>query len=373
MRGLRGLVALAVLAAACDDDSGGTPDLTAGGETDLAVPADLAGAPDLSTPADLTGVGMLADLSGTADATFIGPWTLVPAITSAPTSLAISPNTGATPFNLFVGSAAGIFASSDGASFALAGPTNVVAVGAFPMAAVSWVSLGDGTVQSTSNSGASWGPIGATPPIAIVSWVSISGVGPFGGGSSGGSGLVANGKMGGASWTSSATFGTGSVRGLAYAGMQASKAVLLAALHGSGGGIFRSTDSGATFSATTCPLGDALSVATAPSSMSTVIAGANGGATGIYLSADSGSTWSAGGAGLANTAIESLAVDPTNASIVYAGTGAGVYRSADGGATFQLSGLSTLSVVSLAVENGTPSTVFAATAAGLFVTTTGGL
>jgi hypothetical protein len=372
MRGVW-LVALVSLAGACDDDSGGAPDLTAGGETDLAVPADLAGTADLSMPADLTGAGMLADLGGSADATFIGPWTLVPAITSAPTSLAISPNTGATPFNLFVGTTAGIFASSDGASFALAGPTNVVAVGAFPMAAVSWASLGDGTVQSTSNGGAGWAPIASTPPIAIVSWVSISGVGPFGGGSSGGSGLVANGKMGGASWTSSAAFGTGTVRGLAYAGMQASKAVLLAALHGPAGGVFRSTDSGATFSATSCPIGDALSVVTAPSSMSTVIAGANGGATGVYLSADSGSTWSPGGAGLASTTVQSLAVDPINASIVYAGTAAGVYRSADGGATFQLSGLSPVGVVSLAVENGTPSTVFAATAAGLFVTTTGGL
>jgi len=61
----------------------------------------------------------------------------------------------------------------------------------------------------------------------------------------------------------------------------------------------------------------------------------------IYKSVDGGDSWAASGVGLpgpiwpgASLFIHALAVDPTNPQTVYAGTIRGVYRSADGGATW---------------------------------------
>jgi hypothetical protein len=354
------LVAAACIlgAAAC----GGPTDHSAG---DLATPApDLAGndPPDLHRSVD-------GDEDGGA-----GAWSLVGAVTGTPTSLAISPDTGATPFNLFVAtSGAGVFHSSDGANWASGGPASVVALGSFPMANVCWASLSDGTAQLTTNSGASWGPTATAPPIAIDAWAVVAGVGPFGGGASGGKAVVVNGKAMGATWTSSQPFGTGAVRALAYGGLEAGKAVLFAAVSGAGGGVFRSTDGGTAFAATTFPESDALAVATAQTSLSTVLAGTNGQGAGVYRSTDSGATWSAGGAGLASTTVHAIAIDPTHANLVYVGTEAGVYRSSDGGATFQHAGLTTRAVEALAIQNGAPSTIFAVTPQGLYVTTSGGL
>ncbi|HEX4438868.1 MAG TPA: S-layer homology domain-containing protein [Thermoanaerobaculia bacterium] len=72
--------------------------------------------------------------------------------------------------------------------------------------------------------------------------------------------------------------------------------------------------------------------------------------------------WTTKGPDLAG--ISTLAVDPTNPSIVYAGTSAaGVLRSEDGGATWESawSGMTEPSVLSLAVDPVAPSTVYAGT------------
>jgi hypothetical protein len=52
---------------------------------------------------------------------------------------------------------------------------------------------------------------------------------------------------------------------------------------------------------------------------------------GVYRSDDAGDTWHAVGGSL--NAVTQLAVDPTNADVVYAATAQSVYKSTDGGAS----------------------------------------
>jgi photosystem II stability/assembly factor-like uncharacterized protein len=106
-------------------------------------------------------------------------------------------------------------------------------------------------------------------------------------------------------------------------------------------------------------------VATAFTARTTVYAGTV--AHGVYISTDAGSAWAAAGSGLPDAAIEVLAVDPTDAMTVFAGTAAGAYRSTDGGATWQLSGLDGDEVTALQFLNGSPSTLFAIAGSGLYV------
>jgi hypothetical protein len=73
--------------------------------------------------------------------------------------------------------------------------------------------------------------------------------------------------------------------------------------------------------------------------------------------------------------VNSLAIDPSVTSVVYAGTGGGgVFRSADGGTTWAASnaGLGTVSVRALAIDPVSPSTIFsAADSDGIFKSTDG--
>jgi len=74
--------------------------------------------------------------------------------------------------------------------------------------------------------------------------------------------------------------------------------------------------------------------------------------------------------GLTNTAIQALAVDPSNPTTVYVGTGAGVFKSVDGGDSWSAlnTGLTSTAIRALAVDPAAPSTVYAATfGGGVFV------
>src|SRR5207244_180083 len=68
------------------------------------------------------------------------------------------------------------------------------------------------------------------------------------------------------------------------------------------------------------------------------------GAPGALLkSTDGGDTWGPADTGMPgadpNFAVYSLAVDPTNPSIVYAGTDSGVFKTTDGGASWSPTGV----------------------------------
>lgn len=86
-----------------------------------------------------------------------------------------------------------------------------------------------------------------------------------------------------------------------------------------------------------------------PSAQSHVFAGIEG--AGIYRSTDSGSSWSAATLAPLTTRVRALVMKPGTSSVLYAGTyGSGVYRSTDGGATWSTctnTGLANQNVLSL--------------------------
>jgi photosystem II stability/assembly factor-like uncharacterized protein len=73
--------------------------------------------------------------------------------------------------------------------------------------------------------------------------------------------------------------------------------------------------------------------------------------------------------------VEALAYAPSDSQVAYAGTfGGGVFRSGDGGSSWTAvnSGLPSLTVFSVAVDPNEPAVAYAGTAFGLYVTTSGG-
>jgi photosystem II stability/assembly factor-like uncharacterized protein len=106
--------------------------------------------------------------------------------------------------------------------------------------------------------------------------------------------------------------------------------------------------------------------------------------TGVLKSSDGGQTWSASGAGLPPLSAVSLAIDPSNPAILFAGVasselapaGGGVYRSVDGGQTWVQSsaGLNPEALVlSVAVDPTNSQIVYAGDyLGGVFVSTDGG-
>ena len=146
------------------------------------------------------------------------------------------------------------------------------------------------------------------------------------------------------------------------------------------GGVFKSTDGGATWAATglSHPAVRALAIdPTAPSTLYTGTFEYSGIAGGAFKSTDGGDTWSAISTGLPAGAlgiwINALAIDPTMPSTLYAGTySGGVFKSTDGGSTWGSTPLSS-NVNALAIGASTPNPLYAGTDGdGLFKSTDGG-
>ena len=90
---------------------------------------------------------------------------------------------------------------------------------------------------------------------------------------------------------------------------------------------------------------------------------------GVYKSADGGATWSSASAGLADAATRSVAPEPMDPATVYASTPSGIYRSTTSGAEWTriLDGEG-----SVVVAPSAPSRVYAWTSAGLYRSDNGG-
>jgi hypothetical protein len=108
---------------------------------------------------------------------------------------------------------------------------------------------------------------------------------------------------------------------------------------------------------------------------------------GVFTSANAGQNWSWTSAGLLHPQVYSLAVNPVSTNQIYAGTGHGVARSSDGGATWDTivstnSALPTAEglappiaighIFALALNPTNPSTLYAGTSQGVFQSTDAG-
>jgi photosystem II stability/assembly factor-like uncharacterized protein len=120
--------------------------------------------------------------------------------------------------------------------------------------------------------------------------------------------------------------------------------------------------------------GTVLALAADPASPGTVYAGTDGG--GVWKSTDGGSTWRSASEGLAAPDVFSLAVAP---GAVWAGTNGGIYKSTDAGATWRRvwsesdNPLSIANwIMSLAVDPADPDIVWAGSERGRILKTTDG-
>ena len=95
---------------------------------------------------------------------------------------------------------------------------------------------------------------------------------------------------------------------------------------GTGGGVFKSTDGGASWSAFNNGLTNTIVqvLAVDPQTPATLYSGTWVG--GVFKTTDGGVSWSAINHGLTNTVVQALALDPQTPAIIYAGTwGGGVF------------------------------------------------
>jgi hypothetical protein len=135
-----------------------------------------------------------------------------------------------------------------------------------------------------------------------------------------------------------------------------------------GGKIYVSANSGTSWTALSQAVGASGSLAiAATSSVVTIYAGSS---TGFFYSTNYGATWTSISVPLP---VYSLAVDPNNAGTAYAGTVSGVYKTTNGGGSWSAvnTGFSPVGAVTSLAINST-STVYAATGSGLYYTTNGG-
>ena len=142
-----------------------------------------------------------------------------------------------------------------------------------------------------------------------------------------------------------------------------------------GGGVFKSTNLGLTWTESNSGLGGLFirALVIDPSDPMTIYAGAS--EMGVFKTTDGGASWTDASSGLEDFSIRSLVIDPLDTSVVYAGTfSGGVFKSVDGGAGWisvnnglssPLFGQGTF-VFSLVVNPVDPMTVYAGTGSGVF-------
>ena len=146
------------------------------------------------------------------------------------------------------------------------------------------------------------------------------------------------------------------------------------------GGLFKSTDGAGTWNAVRIGLIDSIvtKLALDPATPGTLYAGAGRSYDNVFKSTDSGATW--GGPSL-DDVVFALAIDPATPSTLYAGSGSCVFgfcrrdsafKTTDGASTWAaIAGLSNTRVNALAIDPRTPTTLYAGTDAGVLKSTDG--
>ena len=163
---------------------------------------------------------------------------------------------------------------------------------------------------------------------------------------------------GGAPWTPAGTFPSPSVRTLAFEPVTGAR--LFA---GTLAGLFVSQDTGDSWTR----------VAALPAAIFSAVVFEPGNAShlyavsadaGVFRSTDSGTTWTALNAGISGSSPRSLAIDPTAASTVYLATAnSGLFRSTDAGLhwTAMNNGLTTVHIQAVSIDPASPSHLLAGT------------
>lgn len=139
-----------------------------------------------------------------------------------------------------------------------------------------------------------------------------------------------------------------------------------------GSGIYRTLDGGLTWSQVSTRLTSVRTLVVDPKSSATVYAGTNG--SGVYKSSDGGTTWNPINHCIGSCApltldavwVTSVVVDSGSSSLVYLGTGSGLYKSVDGGANWTQANNGPISVTTMMLDPLTPNTVIAAYGAKLY-------
>ncbi len=94
---------------------------------------------------------------------------------------------------------------------------------------------------------------------------------------------------------------------------------------------------------------------------------------GVYRSLDGGATWTAYRAGLTNTFVRCLAVNPVHPDSIYCGTNDGVFGSTNGGVTWTPLLATAVSVRGLTIQPNLPRVLYASTnGEGIYKSTNGG-
>src|SRR6185369_5222399 len=171
-------------------------------------------------------------------------------------------------------------------------------------------------------------------------------------------------------WKSTGAGLTGDVRSLAIAPNDPN--TMYAATNGDEGATFRSTDAGATW--TRLPdFGSVITLAVDPTNSSVVYVGS----IRLFKSTDGGISRSVINLPVIEAGVRCIVFDPSTPTTSYVGSDVGVFRSTDSGSTWTtLNNFDTPifgSITALAIDPTAPSTIYAAsTNAGLFQTTNGG-
>lgn len=145
-----------------------------------------------------------------------------------------------------------------------------------------------------------------------------------------------------------------------------------------GGGVYKSVDGGASWMESNAGLGEdwVYEVAVHPTHPNVLYAATH--SMGVYKSLDSGANWNAYNNGLGDLATRELIIDPQTPKTLYVGTwhGGAVYKSTDGAVTWESmsSGLNGAKVFAMAIDpNATQNLYVASYFKGVYRTTNGGM
>jgi photosystem II stability/assembly factor-like uncharacterized protein len=176
-------------------------------------------------------------------------------------------------------------------------------------------------------------------------------------------------------WSTGGPNGVGPINAVA---VDPTDSLVLYAGSGSGGAVSKSTDGGASWQPanTGLPGSAKSSLAIDPTNHSIVYAGVNVG--GVFKSTNGGGNWNPANTGLLVASVQSITIDPQNPNILSASTSGappnGVFRSVNGGGNWNVMGIGLPNGIinTLAIDPQSPSTIYAGTQFGVYKTTNSG-